>query len=340
MSLTFNGADREFAAATGNNVNVTGNLSKFDGPPSALTDLVVTSTPGHSDPRLFGVGDMYEVSWQGGTGANSIQNAVVVRSDFAPGTGGIIVFEGTDVHGNVAHIVWTPEFDVDAWYDANVSAHSQPRFYTTDQNAPYTHRFVCFASEAMIACPDGARPAGALGVGDLVNTLDHGPQPVRWVGCKTQPGHGHGAPVSFAPGSIGNEAPLRLSQQHRVLLASPLAELLFDAPEVLVPAKALIDGHDVRLTPCARITYVHLLLDHHSILLAEGAPCESLLLGDQAVQVLDVAPQIGVMGALPDALLHSCRHQRAARPVLTKREVGVLTGVCPPSTSPPQLALA
>lgn len=132
----------------------------------------------------------------------------------------------------------------------------------------------------------GSVAAGDIWEGGRVVTLDAGPQPVMWLGERRVVGWGRNAPVLFAPGTIGNHAPLRLSRQHRVLIRSPLAELMFGASEVLVPAKALVNGVDIRFAPCNRIRYVHLLLPEHHLVLAEGAACETLLLGDEACNLL------------------------------------------------------
>ena len=39
----------------------------------------------------------------------------------------------------------------------------------------------CYAPGTMIDTPDGPRAVETLQVGDLVMTLDHGPQSIRWV---------------------------------------------------------------------------------------------------------------------------------------------------------------
>jgi hypothetical protein len=51
--------------------------------------------------------------------------------------------------------------------------------------------------------------------------------------------------------------------------------VLFD--DVLVPARHLLDSRAIAQVEMAEIEYFHLLLDQHDIILAEGAPCESLL---------------------------------------------------------------
>lgn len=327
MSLSFYGVDEEFAAATGDNVRVTPTSSKFDYPPNSFTNLVITANPDDPDPRLFEIGDTYDLQWVGTGGARSIEDAVVVRSDMAPGGGGIIVFEGLDQNGVITQIIWTPDFDLQQWYWDNYNPSAEPQFYTSDQNESYNHQFICFAGQTLIEGPHGPIRCNDLSAGDLVDTLDRSVQTVRWVGRMTVPGYGPAAPVRFAQGSIGNTKPLLLSQNHRVLLRSARAELLFGSSEVLVPAKALVNGRQIRLAPRPGIEYVHLLLDDHGVLTANGALCESLFLGDTAFDILqrnaEADPDFRVVQGMKDS---STTHAQTARRVLTLRETEVLMG--------------
>lgn len=151
---------------------------------------------------------------------------------------------------------------------------------TTETSVP------CFVAGTLIATPGGPRPVEALAPGDLVLTLDRGPQPVRWAGQVEVPARGALAPVRFEAGVIGNTAPLLVSPQHRVLLRDARAELLFGAPEVLVAAVHLVDGRRVRRCEGGRVRYVHFMFDRHEIVLAEGAPAESLFVSDLSLSLL------------------------------------------------------
>lgn len=310
MAFSIFAADNEFAVSTGANVNSGGDRSDFDYPPTSSINLVVTTNDGDTDPRLFEIGDTYDLSFGGAGGSQTIEDATVLRSDMAEGGGGIIVFEGLDQAGSLTQVVWTPGFDLQSWYFNNFTGGIPPQFFATDQNAAYVHEFVCFAAETRIATPLGARRVDEIQPGDAVITLDRGARPVVWVGRRRVKGYGANAPVEIATGVLGNTGPLRLSQQHMVLWYSVLSELLFAAQEVLIPVRALVDGRNVRLRPCADITYVHLMLDRHELLIAEGAVCESLL---------RVPSRIGDDGPDPG--------QRTARPVLTYHEARIVTGV-------------
>jgi len=81
----------------------------------------------------------------------------------------------------------------------------------------------CFCKGTLLRVPGGAVAIEALSPGDRVETMDHGAQTVRWIGRQTVGGSGDFAPVQFDAGAIGNNRPLTVSPQHRVMLAGARA---------------------------------------------------------------------------------------------------------------------
>jgi hypothetical protein len=143
---------------------------------------------------------------------------------------------------------------------------------------------ICFADDTLIATPDGPRPVDRIRAGDLVQTLDNGAQPVLWVGRTRISGVAlrrfpHLRPIRMRGGALGGDIPtedLRLSPGHRVVLRGLRAQALFNVPEVLVTARDLVDGRAIRQDLALHgVTYVHLLLEEHQVLLANGVACES-----------------------------------------------------------------
>ncbi|MBL9056263.1 MAG: Hint domain-containing protein, partial [Rhodobacteraceae bacterium] len=61
-------------------------------------------------------------------------------------------------------------------YTGNGQAAPIPDLTTTPGTA------ICFLRGTRITTPDGPRAIEDLAEGDLVTTLDHGPQPIRWIG--------------------------------------------------------------------------------------------------------------------------------------------------------------
>lgn len=142
----------------------------------------------------------------------------------------------------------------------------------------------CFVAGTMIDTADGPKAIETLEQGDLVETLDHGLQAVRWIGQSVVSGLGRLAPVRFEVGALGNETVLEVSPQHRMLLTGWQAELLFGEDEVLAPALNLINDHSIRRSPCALVKYVHVLFDEHQIIRSNGAYSESFYPSDYSIK--------------------------------------------------------
>jgi hypothetical protein len=101
----------------------------------------------------------------------------------------------------------------------------------------------CFTADTQIAVPGGQVVVAHLQVGDLVSTQDHGPQALRWLGCRSVPARGADAPVEISAGTFGAHGKLRLSPNHRVLIEGVRAALLFGEAEVLRLFPALAADH-------------------------------------------------------------------------------------------------
>lgn len=207
MTKTFYGIDNEFAVATGSNVNDAPGQSSFDNPPNSSRDLIIISNAGDSDPNLFELGETYDVQYSGPGGTTILEDAVVIRSDPAPGDGGIIVFEGANGDGDPAQVVWSPDFDLETWYFDNFTNGQPPKFFASDQNTSYTHTVNCFAASTLLETPSGPRPVEHLRPNDRVLTRNDGARRILWTGARTMPGDGPACPVRFAPGTLGNTRP-------------------------------------------------------------------------------------------------------------------------------------
>ncbi len=128
----------------------------------------------------------------------------------------------------------------------------------------------CFVAGTMISCPGGARAVETLVAGDAVLTTSGEEMTVRFAGRRAIDLAGDASynPVRIPAGALGDGVPsrtLRLSPDHAVLIEG-----------VLVPARALIGGPIVQ-EAFESVTYYHLQLDRHAVILAENAPCETLL---------------------------------------------------------------
>ena len=132
----------------------------------------------------------------------------------------------------------------------------------------------CFARGTRLLTPTGYRPVEALKPGDAVITAAGGRAAICWIGSRTldfgRPHTGAAAPVLFGVNSLGPgrpSRPVRLSPLHAVAIAG-----------VLVPAGHLVNGATIlRETTRAAVTYYHVELARHDVVLADGLPCETYL---------------------------------------------------------------
>ncbi len=184
----------------------------------------------------------------------------------------------------------------------------------------------CFVAGTRIDTPDGPRPVQSLRPGDLVDTRDHGPQPVRWIGRRLVPASGDLAPIRISAGALGDHGALMVSPQHRILVQDVLAHLMFETPEVLAAAKHLVNGGSIRQVDGGMVEYVHILFDRHEIVRANGLLSESFLPGAQTVHVFDTEDTLAEIRALfPQLDPRSGEgYGPAARPILRAHEAAAL----------------
>ena len=178
------------------------------------------------------------------------------------------------------------------------------------QSATYTQLFVCFVRGTKLRTQNKPKRIEDLAIGDLLWTQDHGFQPIRWIGSsiKTKAALQDSSnlrPIRIQAGSISAGMPaedLIVSQQHRILVRSKIAEKMFGVSEVFVPAKKLIavEGFEIE-PPTGEVEYFHVFFDEHQIIEANGVLSESLLPGTETLKILndkarqeleEIAPEI------------------------------------------------
>ena len=134
---------------------------------------------------------------------------------------------------------------------------------------------LCVAAGTRIATGDGEAAVETLRPGDLVRTPAGALRPVRWIGQRAIDAARHPTPREVQPvriraGALADRVPkrdLRVSPEHALLLEGGL-----------VPARLLLNGTSiVQETACRFVTWYHLELESHDVLLAEGAAVESYL---------------------------------------------------------------
>ncbi|MBM1813746.1 Hint domain-containing protein [Pseudosulfitobacter pseudonitzschiae] len=159
---------------------------------------------------------------------------------------------------------------------------------SNDPTIAYADMAVCFLRGTLIAVPDGERAVEDIQVGDLVTTVDDGPQEVVWCGRQKVSGQGNLAPIRIARGALGNNRDLFVSPQHRILVA---ADWLAGGQEHLVPAKALVGLPGIGISPRYVVHYHHIMCAAHHLVRANGAIAETMLPGPEALRVLGPVAQ-------------------------------------------------
>ena len=186
----------------------------------------------------------------------------------------------------------------------------------------------CFTAGTLIDTVRGAVPIETLRVGDRVITLDHGPKTLRWIGRTTRRAEGRDAPIRLAAGALGPHDAIELSPNHRVFIASPIAEMHFGTHEVFVKAKHLVNGHSIRRR-CdgQRVVYIHLLFDRHEVIRGNGLWSESYHPGAQTQDSFDPDTLGELLRLFPDIKTDSRRFGPVARMSLRRFETRLLTCV-------------
>lgn len=198
--------------------------------------------------------------------------------------------------------------------------------FNTDGATNYSNIVPCFGKGTQIATDCGLVAVEQLQLGDQVRTLDHGFQPVRWIGSRKidqidlaiQPKL---YPVQIAKGALGPDTPNRdmlVSPQHRVLVRSRIAQRMFDTDEILIPANKLVGLPGVHVVGDVKeVEYFHLLFDAHQIIFSDGAMTESLFTGPEAMKGFSKAARREIKTLFPEVFAPE-HEPRMARPIPEK----------------------
>ncbi len=132
----------------------------------------------------------------------------------------------------------------------------------------------CFASGTEVTTARGQVAVEALRVGDRVITATGRLAPVTWIGHRRTDLRRHPSPHDVLPvrvkaGALAEKVPVRdliLSPDHAVLVGRHL-----------VPIRHLVNGRSIVQESRESVTYWHVELDRHDLILAEDMACETYL---------------------------------------------------------------
>ncbi len=217
----------------------------FTLPPNFLTTLHDANAGSHND------------TMDGGAGINTATYAGLESDYVLTRHGGVVTVvdtrvgspDGTDTLTNIQTLTFA---------NATISTAALP----------------CFAGGTRIATARGEIAVERLRVGDIALTASGGRMAVRWLGHRRLDCRRHARPWDVHPVRVLRDA-FAPGQPRRDLLLSPDHALL--AGGVLIPVRYLINGATIRQEPVGVITYWHVELERHDVVLAEGLAAESYL---------------------------------------------------------------
>jgi hypothetical protein len=212
-----------------------------------------------------------------------------------------LVFGDIDQLNNVVSLTHAGNEAVNDNLD-NQTSTGQLRYPENDQVV------ICFTPGTCLATVRGEVAVENLREGDRVITRDNGIKTLAWAGKRDFTGPELASrpefnPVHISKGALGNDMPKRdmvVSPNHRMVITSSIADVLFGEREVLVAAKHLtsLDGVDQVATPA--VQYIHLMFEQHEIVLANGAWTESFLPGDRSLNGIGVAQRCEIVALFPE----------------------------------------
>lgn len=194
------------------------------------------------------------------TNVNAGDRIEVVGSNYVGQVGNVVTF-----YADPLHLIPVGSYTIPAGVEYGYDGGTDTLTFTS-----------CFLRGTGIRTPEGDVPVEELRVGDLVVTYNgEGVSAIKWVGRRLLDPKAidkprDTLPVRIRAGAIAENVP------ERDLFVSPDHCMFLE--KSLIPAKFLVNGTTITqetvLTP---FEYYHIELEHHNIILAEGAHTETYL---------------------------------------------------------------
>lgn len=192
---------------------------------------------------------------------------------------------------------------------------------------------ICFTPGTFIRTAGGTKLIEDLRPGDAIATKDNGTQEILWTGHRRMTGarlHAmpHLRPVRFRAGALGLGRPeedLLVSPQHRMLVQGAAAMALFNTPEILVAAEDLVNDHTIHVDLTQReVTYIHILLERHQVIWANGLETESFHPSNTALDTVEPQQRARLLQLLPGLAENPHVYGDYARRNLSGSEAAIL----------------
>ena len=135
----------------------------------------------------------------------------------------------------------------------------------------------CFLKGTQVLTPQGERPIEDLHIGEMVRTVSGEAKPIKWIGRMRFERDGQAswddevAPIKIARGAFNGDLPhsdLYVSCCHRFFING-----------LLIPARDLVNGRSITQSSSLAadiLEYLHIEVEDHDVILANGAPAETL----------------------------------------------------------------
>lgn len=110
-----------------------------------------------------------------------------------------------------------------------------------------------------------------------------------------------------------------------MLLQGPAAQALFNTPEVLVAAEDLLNDQTIVTDHTLReVTYVHIMLERHNVIWANGLETESFHPSNTALDTVDPEARAVLLGLRPEIAVNPHSYGDYARRNLSASEAAIL----------------
>ncbi|MEM9343543.1 MAG: Hint domain-containing protein [Pseudomonadota bacterium] len=192
---------------------------------------------------------------------------------------------------------------------------------------------ICFTRGTWLRTPEGERQVEDLAEGDRIDTVDAGPQQIVWIGRRRMTGARlytmpELRPIRIRAGALGHGEPpedLLVSPKHKVLVKGPVAQALFNTPEVLASVEDLLNDHSItRDHRVHEVEYIHFLLPRHHVVWANGVETESFHPASTNLDTIEPAQRTRLTTIVPGIEADPHGYGPSVRRELTRPEAAIL----------------
>lgn len=192
---------------------------------------------------------------------------------------------------------------------------------------------ICFTPGTRLRTDRGEVAIEDLDIGDRLMTRDDGPREVIWSGHRRMSGARLFAlpdqrPIRIRVNALGLDRPdgdLVVSPEHRLLIGGDTPRDLWSEAEVLVRAGDLVGDRGITVDHSLRETwYIHLMLERHQVIWANGVQVESFHPGFMGLDTLSGLQRDSLYDLRPDLAEDAFAYGAPARRMLNRAEAAIL----------------